>query len=448
MGSYWQATLVAICCFTGCGEDDTKSDNKGTLQVKGFFDMSGSTADVLVAWSHGIIDQVADLNANGGIQGYHVNLDWYDNANDSAVAVEHYNLWKTQAAWPEVVAIFGNGTASARKLRDDTSFNQDQKPYFGTSYAADLSSPIDIPKNNDTILEDVVGVPYMFHPGTDYSSGIRIGIEYMAAHKENTTKIAFAYDNSNPKGFPVAPIAAGKAYAAALGVEVGPDVYPYLADTTYQTVDDKVKTYFEAGANSDVEWLWIGNTADTASSFALAALRYGPANLKIMSNVWGFDESFSQRCATKASAAGIASNLCLGTAASSRVFGVAPFAAFGDTSSGIPGMSPVVDVHSKYRQATEDATLRYVQGYVTFYMWRLAVERLVAKDSAITGPALKSELESFRSVSTGGLTTSLTMTPEDHRPTPGAKIYSLDASGLLRFEDEISVELKAEWRGW
>ena len=226
-------------------------------------------------------------------------------------------------------------------------------------------------------------------------------------------------------------------------MEIGPDIYPHLGES-YDDIEKTVIEYYANDANKDVEWFWMGNTTETTARLARALIKHGPENVKIMSNVWGFDENAYGICAE-----GLAEgeeNPCV-----NKLYGVMPFAAYGDQRN--DGMPKVVEIHDKHRKANNEdlslyADVRYVQGYVTFLIWKIAVERVIDANLEITGSNIKDELEKFKKVSTDGLTAPITITPADHRPTSGATIYTINKYGLLEYKAEADIELKNEWLGW
>jgi hypothetical protein len=171
--------------------------------------------------------------------------------------------------------------------------------------------------------------------------------------------------------------------------------------------------------------------------------KHAPANAKSISNVWGFDETSPSRCKEGWDGTG---EPCV-----DRLFGVLPFAAFGELN--YPGMKDLVVQHKKYRELDKEDTnlyadVRYVQGYVSFMIWRQAVEKLLNDNQEVTGPAIKSAFESFSTMSTQGLTLDLKFTPDSHHPSTGALIFAVGADGKLSYKKEVSVEFKPEWKGW
>jgi ABC-type branched-subunit amino acid transport system substrate-binding protein len=325
----WKRVAVAVGAAllgigTGCSSSTPGPTIKGTLQVKAFFDETGPTSAVTASFNNAILDAIDYFNANGGIQGYNVVVESADNAYKADIATALVTKWRTQPEWADVVGVFGNGTDAT--LAVAPVLGQDQKPLFTTSYAASLGAPQPVAKtvslsDGSSVDVNTPGYPYVFYPGTDYSTSIRVAMQFI--HGKGGRKVAFAYCGA---GYCTQPIAAGKDYARQLGLTVLPDVRPELTDTAAQ-IDQKTADYFASGANADVEWFWMGNTTQTAVMFAQSVAAHGPATTKVISNVWGIDENSNKLCTP----AGSTVSPCIG-----RVYGLLPFAAYGDLR--YPGM--------------------------------------------------------------------------------------------------------------
>jgi branched-chain amino acid transport system substrate-binding protein len=159
-----------------------------------------------------------------------------------------------------------------------------------------------------------------------------------------------------------------------------------------------------------------------------------------MSNVWGMDESMPPLCGPLN-----ASNPCF-----DRVHVVLPFAAYGDTRAA--EMTKVLALHDKRRLADNDGSsyrnVRYVQGYTNVLLLKMAVEKILAENNAITGENIKAALETFSGKATAGLTNPLTFTSTDHRPQSGGTIYKFDVNGKLVLEFERNIAMQGDWLGW
>ncbi|MCB9641639.1 MAG: ABC transporter substrate-binding protein [Myxococcales bacterium] len=437
--------ILLTASLTACTTpiDKPKPQDK-FIYVKGLFDLTGATSDVGVSYSRGVLDSIEETNANGGIEGYKIDIDWKDYGYVANKAVEIYDAWKKDTDKPlsGAVTIFGWGTGDSVILSPKVA--EDKIPYVSASYAGSLASPqavnkeVDLPDGSKHVVE-TKGAPYNFFAGTDYSTSIRLAMQFIK--DSGGKKVAFIYCNA---GYCKEPIPAGKTFAKEIGLEIAGDIEVNL-DFTREQASDAIKAGLEKLQVSEADnlWAWLGNTAKTAVYSAQGFAKHAPTNARMISNVWGFDESVPGRCKDGWDGSGDA---CV-----DKLFGVMPFAAFGDLN--YPEMKSVVVQHKKYRdQAKEDATLyadvRYIQGYASFLIWRRVVEKLLKDGKEVTGPNIKEAFESFGTLSTGGLTLNLGFTADNHRPSSGALIYAVGGDGKLSYKKEVSVSLKPEWKGW
>lgn len=434
------ATLAfgVLMMFADMGCGDTGSGPvgyRGTLSVRHLTDATGPTKDVSVPSTAGIVDFFAYQNRQGGIRGYHVNVETVDFGYQADRAESTYNLWKTDASFPDVVTIFGLGTPDSVRLSPFVT--RDQIPYLSQSYLGSLAAPRPLDTtyrmpDGSTIPVKNVGAPYNFFVGTDYSTAIRIAMEFVK--KRGGRRVAFLHCSAN--AYCTGPIPAGKSYLSELGIAVAPDPqpgeFPELADSE-EIIATKLSAYLDR--NPDIDWAWIGNLTASTVSIAKTVAAKSP-NVRMIVNTWGFDETVFGKC---------------GSACVDRLFGLVPFSAYGDTR--YSEMENVVACHDVFRfeqgaPAGLHANLRYVQGYVTALIWAIAVERLVEGGQPITRENLRNMLETFRGIQTGGLAAPVTFTPEDHRPTSSSRIYSINSAGKLKYQDEIQIRLRPEWLGW
>lgn len=428
--------------------DPPKKQDK-FIYVKGLFDLTGGTADVGISYSKGVLDSIEEINEKGGIDGYKIAIDWKDYSYVANKAVEFYEEWKKngwlndpQKPESKAVSIFGWGTADSIILSPKVA--EDKIPYISASYAGSIGSPVPVQKeidlpNGTKHFVETKGAPYNFFAGTDYSTSIRLAMQFIK--NSGGKKIVFIYCNA---GYCKDPIPAGKTYAKEIGLDIVGDIEVNL-DFTREQASDAIKAGLEKFQVTEADnlWAWYGNTAKTAVFSAQGFAKHAPSNARGISNVWGFDESVTKRCKDGWDGTG---EPCV-----EKFFGIMPFAAFGDLN--YPEMKEVVIQHKKYREKAKEATtlyadVRYVQGYSSFLIWRRIVEKLLKDKKEITGTNIKEAFETYGTLSTGGLTLNLQFSSDDHRPSSGALVYAVGSDGKLSYKKEVSASLKPEWKGW
>ena len=464
-----------------------------------------TVADVALPVYLGALDYLREINEGGGIRGCLLDYAFKQVVfGDQTSAVTAYEQFKAEPEWPEVAALFG--VSSADTIALGPKVEEDRKVLFSVAYNGTAASPVPkttqvkVPETSTTFAEtmldtqiDTPGFPYVFFPGTDYSTAIRIAMYHISTLQPGA-RVGFVHCAFNE--FCLNPLNAGKTFAAQSGLSVGRSLLAELTDRDAK-YGAAVTAYFAAEAAhklmtpgyKPVTWLWAGNL--TSGTFFLAAALgqlgatttppsgsnipqpvWDEARIlmnatRIITNNYGFDESLVSLCA----------RLGVGSATCGRVFGIMSFLAFGDTSTAAPAMTKLVELHDKWRArdanveyvdraALADAgipipttrSVRYVQGHMNVQLLRAAIEKVLDAKKRVTGETLKEALESFRSLDTGGLTAPLSFTPEDHRPQASLSIYRVDppvdagdASTPGRLENVSSnrrITLQGQWLGW
>jgi branched-chain amino acid transport system substrate-binding protein len=437
-------SIVLGSGWVGCsGSNDTQTPppaNKGTLQIRTMMDYTGPTSDNAAVYYQGIKDAMREANATGGIKGYKLEEKFYDHAYVLTRAQAKYDEWKAEPSWPSVLMFFSWGTPDSQMFSADAA--KEGKPFISGSYANTLATPVAQMRTvtlPDGTSKDFTAepAPFNFFAGTDYGTQARIGMEFVK--KKSGHKMGFAYCRESP--FCAEPIPAARTWAKQIGLDQGPDTLDITLSDDYATVKGKMDAYVDA--NPDVDWYWVGNSI-TTSLYVAKALREHNKELgmpddkapKVIANMWGMDERAWDMCGAD----------CVG-----NTYVMMSFAAFGDLR--YPAMEKVVALHQKYRMidgepATKWANVRYVQGYVSFYIFQRALEQVIDAGKEVNGRNLKDALETFRGLESGGLTSPITFTPEDHRPTNRVRVYSMNQFGKFQWEDEINVPLQRDWMGW
>src|SRR6185312_14881910 len=149
-----------------------------TIKIGNLVDLTGPTSDQGKDIAQGRNDAVQYLNEKGGVNGKKLEL----------VSVEY-------------------GFQPPRAVAAYKKFVQDDKvPYISGSYSGHLTDPKQ--------------TPYNFPGGIDYTSQIRIFLNWVKEGWKDTSrkaKVAFIFADN---GYGRAPIEAGRAYAKEIGVDL------------------------------------------------------------------------------------------------------------------------------------------------------------------------------------------------------------------------------------
>jgi branched-chain amino acid transport system substrate-binding protein len=368
------------------------------IKVGGIFDLTGITSDVGKPFAQGVQDHVALVNASGGINGKKIKLIGVDYGYKIPEAVSAYKRLTTDE---KVVMINGWGTGDTLALKEFV--NNDKIPYVSASFAGDLTDP--------------AKTPYNFFVAPSYSDQLRAWLSWVKADwkdKSRAPKVAFFYgDNAYGR----APIEAGRRFCKETGIDlVDEEVVPgNFQDATSQLLNMKQK-----GA----DYAYINVTTTGVSLILRDARKLGLAT-KFGSNPYGFSEALPA----------VAREVAEG------VTGVVPHVPFGEN---VPGMKEVVDFHKKnHPNDTHDAM--YVRGWTYVTVWAEALRR-ADKAGQLTGEGVKKAMETLKDFNVGGLTSPVTYTATDHRPSTKTPIYQIKGGKLVKIA-EYDMPRKPEWLG-
>jgi branched-chain amino acid transport system substrate-binding protein len=366
------------------------------IKVGGLFDLTGITSDVGKPYAAGVRDGVKWVNENGGINGKKLRLVEVDYGYKIPEAVAAY---KRLVQDEKVVMINGWGTGDTEALKDFVS--KDRIPYFSASFSGHLTDP--------------AKTPYNFFVAPSYSDQLRAWLEWVKQDaKGKTPKVAFFYgDNAYGK----APIEAGRRYCKENGIElVDEQIVPgAFQDATSQLLNMKSK-----GA----EYAYINVTTTGVSVILRDAKKLGLAT-KFGSNPYGFSEALPQ--VARESAEGVT--------------GVMPHVPFGED---VPGMKRIVEFH-KANHPNDAHDALYVRGWAYTLAWSEALKR-ADKAGKLTGEGVKAAAETMKDFDLGGLTSPVTWTPQDHRPSTKTPIYQIQKGKLVKVA-EFDMPRKPEWLG-
>jgi branched-chain amino acid transport system substrate-binding protein len=367
------------------------------VKVGGIFDLTGITSDVGKPYAQGVRDYVALTNAGGGINGKKVKLIDVDYGYKIPEAVSAYKRMKEE----QVVLINGWGTGDTLALKN--FINEDKIPYFSGSFAGDLTDPSK--------------TPYNFFVAPSYSDQIRAWLSWVKEDWKDKTrgpKVAFFYgDNAYGK----APMEAGRRFSKENGIEVvDEEILPgNFQDATSQLLNMKQK-----GA----DYAYINVTTTGVSLVLKGAKALGLAT-RFGSNPYGFSEQLP--LVAKETAEGVT--------------GVMPHVPYG---TAVPGMKALLDYHQA-NHPTDSHDAMYVRGWASATVWVEALRR-ADKAGKLTGEGVRAALETFKDFDLGGLTSPVTWTAKDHRPSTRTAVFQVQGGKLVKVK-EYDMPRRPDWLG-
>ena len=368
------------------------------IKVGGIFDLTGITSDVGKPYAQGVRDYVEFTNAAGGVNGKKIKLVEVDYGYKIPEAVAAY---KRMVGDEQVIMISGWGTGDTEALKDFV--NKDKIPYFSASFSAHLTDP--------------TKTPYNFFPGPSYSDQLRAWLSWVKEDWKDASRkprVSFIFGD-NPYGR--SPIAAGKAYAAEIGIEIASEeVVPgNFQDATSQLLNMQ---------KNNADYAYINVTTTGASIILKDAQKLG-LKTKFGSNPFGFSEKLPE----------------VAKAAAEGVTGVMPHVPYG---TDVPGMKTILDFNKgKTPKTSLDAI--YVRGWVAATVWVEALKR-ADKAGALNGEGIKKAMETLSDFSLGGLGPNLTYTATDHRSATRTPIFMIKDGKLVKVK-EYDLPRRKEWLG-
>ena len=386
------ASLVLTCTL------QAHAQPSGEIKVGGLFDLTGITSDVGKPYAQGVRDGVQWVNEQGGINGKRIRLVEVDYGYKIPEAVAAY---KRMVNDEKVIMINGWGTGDTEALKADV--NKDKIPYISASFSGHLTDP--------------TKTPYNFFVAPSYSDELRAWLSWVKQdwkEKGKSPKVAFFYGD-NPYG--KAPIEAGRQFCKESGIDlVDEEIVPgAFQDATSQLLNMKKR---------EADYAYINVTTTGVSTILRDAKKLG-LTTKFGSNPYGFSEALP----------------AVAKEAAEGVTGVMPHVPFGEN---VPGMKRLVDFHAKHHPSdTHDAL--YVRGWTYVLLWSEALKR-ADKDKALTGEGVKAALEKLHDFDLGGLTSNVTYTPTDHRPSTKTPIYMIRGGKLVKVA-EFDMPRKPQWLG-
>lgn len=387
---FFALVLLALClAVTGASAQDT-------IKLGNLVDLTGPTSDQGKDIAQGRIDAVQYFNDKGGINGKKIELVSVEYGFQPPRAVAAYKKFVEQ---DKVLLVLGYGTPDTEALRP--YITKDKMPYISGSYSGHLTDPRQ--------------TPYNFPGGIDYTSQIRIFLNYVKqTWKDGSRKprVAFIYaDNAYGR----APIESGRGYAKEIGVDlVDEEVIPtVLSDATSQLLTMKKKDPDFAYINTNTQWVPV--VLKDSYKLGLAT--------KYVVNNYGIDERTPK----------------LAGPAAEGVIGIQDVAYWGDN---VPGMKTLMEFHQKHHPGDVHAS-PYMRGWV---QTMVAVEAIKRARGTLSGESVKKALETLNDFDTWGITPPFAYTSEDHRPTTRARLVMIK-DGKIMPMNEVSVDREMKWIG-
>src|SRR5215471_19874033 len=297
-----------------------------SIKLGNLVDLTGPTSDQGKDIAQGRIDAVQYFNEHGGVNGRKLELVSVEYGYQPPRAVAAYKKFVEE---DKVLLVLGYGTPDTEALRP--YITKDKITYLSGSYSGHLTDPRQ--------------TPYNFPGGIDYTSQIRIFLNYVKENWKDASRkprVAFIYADN---GYGRAPIEAGRKAAPEVGVDlVDEEVIPtVLTDATSQLLTMQKKNPDYAYINTNTQWVPVV----LKDSYKLGI------KVKYVINNYGIDERTPK----------------LAGDAAEGVMGFQDVAYFGEN---VPGMKTMMEFHQKHHPNDTHAS-PYVRGWLWVV---LAVEAL------------------------------------------------------------------------
>ncbi|TMQ10250.1 MAG: branched-chain amino acid ABC transporter substrate-binding protein [Deltaproteobacteria bacterium] len=353
-------------------------------------DLTGATADVGKPYNEGMLAYLDNLNAQGGIKGRKINALSEDYAYKIPNAEEKYKKYVQAGA----VAIQGWGTGDSEALR--SKVKGDELPFMSASYAE--------------VLTDPKQSPYNFVVAPTYSDQMRIALDRIAASDPTAQVAVFHHDSP----FGMAPVADGEQWIKDRGYKLGYKDYAMKGGAT-----DHVGLLQQAKAQG-AKFIVIQNVSSPAATVArdVAAQKL---DMKIVCLNWCSDELFVK----------------LAGPAAEGHWMVQPFA---PPTAGKPGHESVRTYAKAKGFDLEAKGLHFVQGWYTMHVMARGLEKVAADGKPLTGPNLRTALETMDPVDTGGVIGPVRFSADSHRGATAAGIYKVEGGKMVEVATAVTPQ--------
>lgn len=371
------AAVAALVVVALAGTSGGLAGNTASpIAIGALCDLSGPTSDIGVSYCNGEKGYIDWINRRGGVKGHKINLGAQDYGYNVAKAQQIYS----QISAGNAVAIMGWGTADTTALAP--SITRDKLPFMSASYAEQLTDPRD--------------TPYNFVVATNYTAQAQIAAKHIARTSPGHHEIAFFHNNS---AFGTAPLDGLQNYIKAKNLNFGMKAYAMITGST--SFDSQLLQARAQGA----DYIFIQNVPTPASILAKDVKRLG-LNMKIVCLNYCGSEVFVR-------VAGDAAN---------GVLAVQPWT---PVSYGVPGdAEPAKWLKNRHRSLANEG-LGFLQGWYTMAVMLKGIERTITAKKDVTGPNIKTSLETMPAFLTGRVTNPIKFSTKSHDGMKGSRIYTI-----------------------
>ena len=242
------AATMAMAALTGCSGNESSStadSGSDTIRLGAIAPLTGSAADYGITATNGLKLAVEEVNANGGVLGRQVVVDYQDDENDTTKSVNAYNKLSGEG----MVALWGPVTS---------------KPSISVSTkAAKDNMPMMTPTGTATAITEA-GSNIFRTCFLDETQAASMA-EY-AAKELGASKVAVLYDITDDYSLGLAE--AFQAGAEANGMEV-------VAYESFQSTDTDFKSQLSKIAAAAPDALYVPSYYNTNALIAIQAQEVG-----------------------------------------------------------------------------------------------------------------------------------------------------------------------------
>ncbi|WP_353508611.1 ABC transporter substrate-binding protein [Intrasporangium sp.] len=382
------ALLLALTACGGAATDDgaqpggTDGD-KAPVKIGVIADLTGATGDVGTPYHEGMMGYIDWVNGKGGISGHKIEAMANDYAYKVPEAEALYKKYVNEGA----VVIQGWGTGDSEALR--TKVAADELPFMSASYAEPLTEPKES--------------PYNFVVAPTYSDQMRVALNWIAKDAGGKAEVAVFHHDSP---FGTAPVADGEKWIAEKGLDLGYKAYPMPKTPNQVGLLSQAKS-------QGAKYIVIQNVSSPAAQVA-KDIKAQNLDMKIVCLNWCADELFIKTAGADNAEGHIA---------------ISPVAPGADK----PGHSDIEAYLKTKGSSLKDKGLHYSQGWWTMAVMAKGIEKALASSGEeLTGPAIRTALETMDAVDTGGVLGDGTVkfSAESHRGNTGTGIYEVKGGQL------------------